>query len=105
MSARGVRHRYVGFKVLSSTHPRKKEVQEGIRRSIIELFGAYGLSRIEPKIIEYNEEMSTGIIRCTHLYLPMLRASMASITAIGEFPAAFFTVSVSGTLKALRKKL
>lgn len=99
------RHRYLGFKILSSTPIGKREVDEGIRRSIAELFGAYGLSRIEPKVIEYDEERSMGILRCNRPHLPMLRASLASITSIGRDPAALFVLRVSGTLKSLRKDL
>lgn len=96
------RYRYAGFRVLSSAHLEEREVREVIQRGIIELFGVYGLSMIEPKVIEYDLERSTGIIRCNYLHLPLLRASLASITAVGEEPLAFLVLKVSGTLKALR---
>ena len=99
------RHRYLGFRILSPTLLGKREVEEGVRKSIVELFGVYGLSRIELKIIEYYEERSMGIIRCNRPHLQMLRASLASITSIGGESVAFFVLRVSGTLKALRKSL
>lgn len=105
MTPSRTRYRYVSFKILSTTHLREIQIHELIRRSILELFGAYGLSKIEPKIMDYNEGRLTGIIRCNHLYLPMLRASLASITAMGEEPIAFFILKVSGTLRALRAAL
>jgi RNase P/RNase MRP subunit POP5 len=97
------RYRYAGFKVLSPNHLGEEEVREVIQRSIVELLGAFGISRIEPRIIEYDSERAVGIIRCKHLYLPQLRASLASITSIRGEPAAFLVLKVSGTLKALRK--
>jgi RNase P/RNase MRP subunit POP5 len=96
------RYRYAGFRVLSPNHLGEKEVREVIQRSIVELLGAHGLSRIEPRIIEYDAERSVGIIRCKHLYLLLLRASLASIATIGEKPAAFLVLKVSGSLRALR---
>jgi RNase P/RNase MRP subunit POP5 len=96
------RYRYAAFRVLSPEHPDQEEVHMAIQRSIIELLGAHGLSRIEPRVIEYDVERSVGIVRCSHLYLPLLRTSMASITALGEKPAAFLVLKVSGTLKSLR---
>ena len=96
------RYRYASFRVLGAEHPDQEAVHEGIQRGIIELLGAHGLSRIEPRVIEYDAERSVGIVRCSRLYLPLLRASLASITALGEKPAAFLVLKVSGTLKALR---
>ena len=99
------RYRYVGFKVLSPTPPGEEEIREGVWRSITDLFGAYGLSKIGPKMIEYDQAQSIGIIRCSHLHLPMLRASLASITSLRGNPTALFILRVSGTLKALRTAL
>lgn len=98
------RHRYAAFRVLSSTRIGDKDVREVIQRSILELFGVYGLSTIEPKVLEYDEKQGGGIIRCNNLHLPLLRASLASITTIDDKPVSFFVLKVSGTLKALRRE-
>lgn len=96
------RHRYAAFRVFSPNSPGEKEVHEAVQRSVLELFGVYGFSTIKPKIIEYDVDKSEGIVRCSHLHLPLLRASLAYITTIEEKPAAFIILKVSGTLKTLR---
>jgi len=97
------RHRYALFKVLSSSWLGEKDVREAIQRGVLELFGIYGLSTIEPKVVEYNEEQCRGIVRCNHHRLPLLRASLASIATLDDKPVSFLVVKVSGTLKALRR--
>ena len=98
------RHRYALFRVLSSSCLGEKDIREAIQRSVLELFGIYGLSTIEPKVVEYDEERCRGIVRCNHLQVPQLRASLASITALDDRPVSFLVVKVSGTLKALGRE-
>jgi len=56
-------------------------------------------------VIDYRKEKKILILRCFHNYLNMVRATIAFITKIDEKPAAMHIISVSGTLKTLRKNL
>lgn len=98
-----IRRRYIAFRVEGRVS--KKSVEEIIVRAVKNLYGLHGLWRLEPRLIEFDEEKQIGIVRCNHRWLPWMRASLASITEIDETPVSLHVVGVSGTLRALRKRL
>lgn len=104
MPVRSVRRRYLLFKVSTDAAPDEKAIWENLRDSIDVLYGARGLSLIDPNLIEYNEATRNGIVRCTHDTERFLRASLASIVSVSDTPAAFRVERASGTIKTLRRK-
>jgi RNase P/RNase MRP subunit POP5 len=104
MPVRGIRRRYLLFNVSTGSAPEEKAIWEALRDSILTLYGAKGLSLIDPNLIEYNEETKNGIVRCTHDTERFLRASLASIVNVSGTPAVIRVQRTSGTIKALRKK-
>jgi len=77
---------------------------DAVWNAITQLFGEYGASQAELAFIHDHKQKNYFILRCSRRALPMVRASIASITEIGEKPATIHVLRVSGTLKALRKK-
>jgi len=69
------------------------------------LFGEYGASLTDLRLIEYDAENMQAILRCSHKALPLVRASIPCVTKIGKNPAAIHIQVISGTLKSLRRKL
>ena len=104
MPVRGIRRRYLLFNIAGEHSPGEQAIWETIRDSILTLYGAKGLSLIDPNLIEYNEETRNGVIRCTHDTERFLRASLASIMNVSGTPVAFRVQRNSGTIKALRRK-
>lgn len=104
MSVRRVRRRYLRFQVASERRFSKREVADAIRRGVLRLYGVHGLSQIEPVLIEFDEEEQTGILRCSHLHLRRMRASLAYITSISGSSSSIRVVKVSGTIRALKSK-
>lgn len=102
MPVRRVRRRYLRFRVASERSYREQDVADAVQRGVFRLYGVHALSQIEPVLIEFDEEGQTGILRCSHLYLRKMRASLAYITSIGGSAASIHVVRVSGTIKALR---
>ena len=102
MPVRRFRRRYLGFRVASERRHREREVADAIRRGVLRLYGVHGLSQIEPVLIEFEEESQTGILRCSHIHLRRMRASLAYMTEIGGSAASVRVLRVSGTIKALR---
>ena len=100
-----VRRRYLALRVLSEGSISKKDVIDAVWTAVLQLFGEYGASQSNLTFIEYNSEESWGIIRCSHRALEMIRASIASVTEINEKSVAIHVLGVSGTLKALRRKV
>jgi len=99
-----VRRRYLAVKVQTEKPVGSKEVLDAVWKALTQLFGEYGASQSELTLIRDSRQKSYIILRCSHKALPMVRASIASITEISGKQAAAHIMRISGTLKALRKK-
>jgi len=100
-----MRKRYLAFKIVSDQSVNKRDVADAVWNAVLRLFGEYGASQTNLALIEYDQEKCWGIIRCSHRAVEMVRASIASVTEINEKPVAIHILGVSGTLKALRRKV
>jgi RNase P/RNase MRP subunit POP5 len=78
-------------------------VAKTIKDSVLSIYGIDGLSRLDPKLVEFNEIEQKGIIRCTRDNLGEMRAALTFITNVGELNSAFYVDKVSGTLRSLRE--
>jgi len=81
-----------------------KKLETSKVNAILKLFGEYGASQANLILIEYNQQKSSAILRCSHTTVEMVRASIASVTEINGKPVVIHVVGVSGTLRALRRK-
>jgi len=100
-----VRRRYLALSVLSEQPISERDAMDAVWNTLLQLFGECGASQANLTFIEYNSEKNRGIVRCSHRALEMVRASVASITEINGKPVAIDVLGVSGTLKALRKRM
>jgi RNase P/RNase MRP subunit POP5 len=100
-----VRQRYLALKIVSEETVNKEDLMKAVWNAVLQLYGEYGSSQVNLIQIEVDPKRSYAILRCSHKALEMVRASIASITEINAKPAAIHVVSVSGTLKSLRRKL
>jgi len=80
--------------------PSSKEFMDAIWSAVSKLYGEYGAS-----LISYDMEKRLAVIRVAHTAVGMVRTALASITEIGDKPAAIHVIRVSGTLKALYRKM
>jgi len=76
-----------------------------IWEALLRLFGECGASKTSLTLIDYCAEKRLAIIRVAHTEVDKIRAALASITKIATEPAAIHVLAVSGTLRALRKKI
>jgi RNase P/RNase MRP subunit POP5 len=97
------RRRYINFWLEGDDGFSLKGVADAVQRSVLALYGVQGLSRIEPNLIEFDEGVQSGILRCNNSHLREMRASLAFITSIGESAAAIHVERVSGTIRSLKK--
>ena len=72
---------------------------------IYQIYGEFGASQISMSMIQYDGDTKTLIVRCSLTGLEAARTAIATVTEIDKKPAALNVVGISGTLKALRKKL
>jgi len=99
-----VKRRYLAVKAESKEPIQEKEVLDAVWNALTQLFGEYGASQADLAFIRDRKQKDYLILRCLRKALPMVRASIASITEINKKPATIHVLRVSGTLKALRKK-
>ncbi|MEM3055040.1 MAG: Rpp14/Pop5 family protein [Candidatus Bathyarchaeia archaeon] len=96
--------RYLALKIDSNENFSSKELMDAIWEALLRLFGEYGASKIGLTLIDCYTEKRLAIVRVAHTEVEKLRAALASITKIAK-PAAVHVMAVSGTLRALRKKI
>ncbi len=94
----------MALKVQSEQSLNAKTVIDAVEASVHRLFGEYGASQANLKLIEFIPQNSQLVIRCSHKALEQVRAAIASTIEINGKTAAIHVLGVSGTLKALSKK-
>ena len=100
-----VKRRYLALSIDSDGVFGSKELLDVIWSAISRLFGEYGASRMGLGLISYDMERRFAVIRVLHTAVDMIRAALASITKICDRPAAIHVLTVSGTIRALYKKM
>jgi RNase P/RNase MRP subunit POP5 len=83
----------------------RKEFMYALWDAVVKLYGEYGASLTNMTLIDFDLERKSVVIRTSLLTVSMVRASLASITSLAGVEAAVHILAVSGTTKALRKKL
>jgi ribonuclease P/MRP protein subunit POP5 len=104
MVTKRMRKRYLALRVESDQHFNERDLMDAVWNAVLQLFGEYGASQTNLRLIKYDLERNYMVVRCSHLALENVRASIASITEIQGKPAVIHVMGVSGTLKGLRKK-
>ena len=83
----------------------QRAVSDAVWNSVLRLFGEVGCSQAGLYLVHFDEEEKYGVLRCSHKALPMVKAAIASVTKIGNKPAAIHVLRVSGSIKTLRRKV
>jgi RNase P/RNase MRP subunit POP5 len=78
---------------------------DAVWSAVTKLYGEHGASLTGLALIDYNAEKKTAVIRTALATLEIVRASLASITSVANREAAVHALAVSGTIKALHKRL
>jgi RNase P/RNase MRP subunit POP5 len=99
-----VRRRYLALKVDCDQPLESLVLSDAIWSAVLRLFGEVGASQAGLYLVRFDEKTRVGVLRCSHLSLPVVRAAVASITRIGDAKAAVHVLRVAGTLKALSRK-
>ena len=100
-----VRWRYIIFHLHTTGSPSLEDVKKALKRSFRCLFGVYGLSLCQLKVISYDETSKLGVLKCPHKGVPMVRASIALLSDIAGNPSSIHVVAISGTLKRAMMRL
>jgi len=100
-----VRRRYLALKVEGGEPVDYRPVSDAVWNAVLRLFGEVGCSQAGLYLVRFDERTKYAVLRCSHKALPMVKAAIASITRIGNRPVAIHVLRVSGSLKALSKKV
>lgn len=87
-------NRYVLFKVLEKE---PENFEKWLYSEFLKFFGEYGFSKIGFKLIEFNSEKKSGIVRCRRGY----ETKIIGFLSILENPRVK-SIKTSGTIKKLR---
>ena len=94
----------MALQVVSEKPFNEHEALDAVQASVLRLFGEYGASKADIRLIKAIPEKRQLVVRCSHLMLEKVRASIVSTVEVAKKPAAVHVVDVSGTLKALSAK-
>jgi len=100
-----VKRRYLALAIDSEEMFDSKELMDTVWSAISKLYGEHGASRTGLTLISYDMEKRFAVIRVVHTAVEMVRSALASITKIQDKPAAVHVLTVSGTIRALYKKI
>jgi len=102
---KGVRRRYLAVKIDSGEAFDSREIMNAVWNAVSKLYGEYGASKTGLALIEYDMEGKFAVIRTVHTALDMVRTALTSITKINDKSATLHVITVSGTIKALYRKM
>ena len=94
----------MALKIVNDQPLDEQVVLDAVQASLHKLFGEYGASQANIKLIKYIPEKRQVVIRCSHTMLEEVRAAIVSTIEVDGKTATIHVVGVSGTLKALSKK-
>jgi ribonuclease P/MRP protein subunit POP5 len=102
MPVRSTGRRYLAITLDGEGTYHEEEVSAMLSDAVRDLFGYFGLTTLEPRLIEFDEESQKGIVRCSRSHARKMRAAMALITETSNEDAAVRVTTASGTIKSLK---
>jgi RNase P/RNase MRP subunit POP5 len=100
-----LRRRYLAVAIDSHDTVDSREFMDATWDAVTKLFGEYGASQAGLSLIDYDETKKLVVLRTWNKTLEMVRTALASTTHMGGKPVALHVLAVSGTIKALCKRL
>jgi ribonuclease P/MRP protein subunit POP5 len=97
------KRRYLALEIVLKQSLNDRAVLNEILATFFRLFGEYGLSKANIKLIKSIPEKQQLVIRCSNSMLEKVRAAIVSTLEVQGKPVAIHVVGISGTLKALAK--
>jgi len=96
--------RYLLVKIVANKVVTKEAFSVSLVASAEHLFGHVGLAELSSRVVSYDQDCSTALVKCSREGVEKLRASLALITEIQNSPAAVFVLRASGTIRGLRRR-
>lgn len=101
---KAVRRRYMIVEVLSDAQVSKHEFTKSMFDSLLTLYGEYGASKTELRLLDYDRRKKQALISCLHKAVPTVHSALTSIRDMAGNRAIVRVLRVSGTIKSLKRK-
>jgi ribonuclease P/MRP protein subunit POP5 len=96
-----VKRRYLAVQLECEGLPSEREFMDAVWASVTKLYGEVGASLTGLALINFDGERKIFVVRSSLVSLPVVRASLATVTGVAGKAASMHVLAVSGTLKAL----
>ena len=100
-----VKRRYLALQLEMDYIPSEKEFMDTVWGSVTRLYGEVGASLTGMALIDFNVSYKIAVLRTSLETLDHVRASLACITCVAGKNVSVNVLAVSGTIKALFKKI
>lgn len=100
-----VKRRYLAIQIESQFSIQNRTFINAIWESVTKLYGEYGASQTNLSLIDYDSKNKQAIIRTNLSSLNLVRSSLVTITSINGGLVSLHVLSISGTIKALKKSI
>jgi RNase P/RNase MRP subunit POP5 len=105
MPVRRVRRRYLYVRVNSEDIISEEHFTCALADKIHFLYGVTGSTEMNYRLIEWDYDKQSAIIRVNHTMLTEIRAALAHIQEVNSKETRLDVLRVSGTIKTLKSKL
>jgi RNase P/RNase MRP subunit POP5 len=97
------RNRYILFKIIAEAPIEYSDLEGAVWNTMLDFLGEHGVSKTSVWLMKdrWNEKEQTCVIRCNHLSVHEVIASLGLITRLGDARVAIKILKVSGTIKGL----
>ena len=97
------RKRYISFEIISDIKFDENSIEKSIKNSMKELFGAFGLSEANPRILSELTKENRFVLQIDHRYVQKAKVAMGYIKEINKKQVILKTLKVYGTLKKIKE--
>ena len=91
--------RYVSIRAVCEHKLTQEQLHAALYDSVLRYFGEFGYSRIDPKIMRFDADSSTGVISCERKAAPDLESILSLMTEYSGGRLTVLVLGVSGTIK------
>jgi RNase P/RNase MRP subunit POP5 len=99
-----LKKRYVLFR-LQGPDTEEQSLKRAIYGEALKFFGESGLSEAALKLVSYDHEKKTGILRCERGYLKKVLGFLALVDSLNGSEARLVSITSSGTIQGLERVL
>lgn len=96
-----IKRRYLALQLECDVMPSEWEFMDSVWAAVTKLYGEVGASLTGLSLINFDGERKIFVVRSSLASLPIVRASLATVTGLAGKCASVHVLAISGTLKAL----